>query len=118
MFLENLNTGAIFGIVLACVAVVAGIIVILLTRKNKNKVVVDEQLVNNMISFLGGKENIPTYKQEAGRVKFEVIDLNKVDLESLKTISSKGVFVTGNNVKTLFKYDSNVIIKMLDKTLK
>jgi len=117
MFLE-MNPGQIFGIVLGIVVVVAGLIVLLLTRKGKNKVVVDEQLVNNMISFLGGKENISSYQQEAGRVKFEVIDLAKVDLESLKTISTKGVFITGNNVKTLFKYDSNVVIKMLDKTLK
>jgi hypothetical protein len=36
----------------------------------------------------------------------------------MKSISKNGVFVTGNNVKTLFKYDSEVVIKMLDKSLK
>lgn len=112
------NPGLIFALILLVVIVIAAVVIILCTKKGKKKIVVDEELISNMISYLGGKENIKSYSKENARVKFEVNELDKVNLESLKTISIKGVFVTGNNVKTLFKYDSELIVKMLDKILK
>ncbi len=112
------NTGLIIGIVILVAIIVAGIFILVCTKKGKNKIVVDEELINSMVSYLGGKENIKNYSKENARVKFEVLNLESVNLDSLKTISEKGVFVTGNNVKTLFKYDSDLIIKMLDKILK
>ncbi len=117
MLLEA-QTGIIIGIAIIVAVIIAGIIVLLCTKKSKTKIVVDETLINNMITFLGGKENIKGYSKENARVKFEVKTVEGVDLESLKTISEKGVFITGNNIKTLFKYDSETIIKMLDKILK
>lgn len=117
MLLEA-QTGIIIGVAIIIAIAIAGIIVLLCTKKSKNKIVVDETLINNMIAFLGGKENIKDYSKENARVKFLVNSVESVDLESLKTISEKGIFITGNNVKTLFKYDSDLIIKMLDKILK
>ncbi|MCR5786878.1 MAG: hypothetical protein K6G28_04185 [Acholeplasmatales bacterium] len=115
---KNINYGLVFGIIAIVAVLIAIVICIVLTKKGKGKFVVDEQLISNLVSFLGGSDNIKSYTKDNGRVKFEVNDLNNVDLESLKTISKNGVFVTGNLVKTLFKYDSEVVIKMLDKSLK
>ncbi len=115
--LYELNTSLLFAIIALIALVVALVIILILTKKGKSKLVVDEQLISNLVSFLGGKENIVKYSNENARVKFEVKEINKVDLESLKTISKSGVFVTGNIVKTLFKYDSAVVIKMLDESL-
>lgn len=117
MLLEA-QTGIIIGVAILVAVLIAGIIVLFCTKKSKNKIVVDETLINNMITFLGGKDNIKSYSKENARVKFLVNSVDSVDLESLKTISEKGVFITGNNIKTLFKYDSELIIKMLDKILK
>ena len=116
MLLEA-QTGVIIGVAILVAVLIAGIIVLFCTKKSKNKIVADE-IINNMITFLGGKDNIKSYSKENARVKFLVNSVDSVDLESLKTISEKGVFITGNNIKTLFKYDSELIIKMLDKILK
>ncbi len=52
-----------------------------------------------------------------GRLKFNVVDLDKVDLNGIKAIATSGVFVTGNIIKTLFKLDSQVIKQALEKNL-
>ena len=89
-----------------------------LFKKKNKKIVVDEELISSFISSLGEKENIKEYSQDGSRVKVEVISLDKCNFENIKKISTGGVFVTGNYVKTSFKYSASDIIKMLDKTLK
>jgi phosphotransferase system IIB component len=118
MILGDVYKEIICGVVAAVAILISLITCIILTKRNKGKVVVDEELIENLISFLGGKENIKSYNKDNGRVKFEIYDLSLVNLDNMKSISKNGVFVTGNNVKTLFKYDSEVVIKMLDKSLK
>lgn len=75
------------------------------------KVTVDEEFMANLISYLGGKENINSATVDNGRVKFGVLDLEVLNTDGLKTLSTSGVFITGKNVKLLFKYDSQDILK-------
>lgn len=89
-----------------------------LFKKKKKRIVVDEELISNFINYLGEKENIVNYTIDGSRVKIEVKNVDLCNLEEIKSISSAGVFVTGNFVKASFKYSASDIIKMLDKTLK
>lgn len=102
----------------AFLVLLIAIIVILLIKKRHKGIKVDDVFINELLTILGGKENIEAYSVDNARVKFVLNDLNKADLKSLHNLSPKGVFVSGKNVKTLFKYESNMIVKMLDKTLK
>ena len=63
------------------------------------------------------KDNINDVTVDNGRLKFNVVDLDKVDLNGIKAIATSGVFVTGNIIKTLFKLDSQVIKQALEKNL-
>ena len=78
---------------------------------------VDEEFINNLIHLLGEKDNINDVTVDNGRLKFNVVDLDKVDLNGIKAIATSGVFVTGNIIKTLFKLDSQVIKQALEKNL-
>ncbi len=89
-----------------------------LFKKKKKRIVVDEELILNFINYLGSKENIINYSIDGSRVKVEVKNVNLCNLEEIKSISSGGVFVTGNFVKASFKYSASDIIKMLNSTLK
>lgn len=89
-----------------------------LFKKKKKRIVVDEELISNFINYLGKKDNIVNYTVDGSRVKIEVKNVDLCNFENIKSISSGGVFVTGNFVKASFKYSASDIIKMLDKTLK
>lgn len=76
-------------------------------------VLVDELFISTLLNGLGGIENIKSVSLDNGRVKFNIIDLDLLNNDSIKTISSSGAFITGNNVKLLFKYDSLLIVETL-----
>jgi phosphotransferase system IIB component len=76
-------------------------------------VVVDELFIETLLSGLGGKDNIKNVSIDNGRVKFNIIDLDLLNQDAIKTVSTSGAFITGNNVKLLFKYDSEVIVNTL-----
>ena len=85
-------------------------------RSKRNKPVtikIDEEFINNLILYLGGLENITSLTSDNGRVKFTVNSLDQVNGDGLKSLSTNGVFITGNNVKLLFKYDSLDVINNL-----
>ena len=94
------------------------IIAFAIGKSKKDHVKVDEEFINTLFDYLGGQDNIVKYSVDNSRVKFEVKDLKLANLDGLKKLSPKGVFITNNNIKTLFKYESHLIIKMLDKKMK
>lgn len=103
----------ILGALVFFIAFIIGIIIGKI--KNKGHVKVDEEFMTTLIESLGGKDNIKSYCVDNSRVKFELLDLTLAKLDTIKELSPKGVFITGNNIKTLFKYESFLIVKMLDK---
>ncbi len=90
-------------------------ITFLVVKKKGAKTVINEPFIEALILNLGGKENIVTTDVLEGRLKITVNDLDLVKLEEIKTISEGGVFVTGNTIKVLFKENSELIKKALDK---
>lgn len=112
----------VLGVIIGCgVLCLCAILAIILLVKKKNKkpkhIKVDEEFINNLIHLLGEKDNINDVTVDNGRLKFNVVDLDKVDLNGIKAIATSGVFVTGNIIKTLFKLDSQVIKQALEKNL-
>lgn len=103
----------------AVLVIVAVILVILLAKRKKKptRIIVDEEFINNLVTSLGGKENIVSVNVDNARLKIEVSDLDKADLNAIKATAESGVFVTGNIIKTLFKFDSMTIKKALDSVL-
>lgn len=98
--------------------IVVGIVVtIILKKKNNGHVRVDDLFIENIITYLGNKDNIEDVLVDNARLKVCVKDVDKIDGEKLHTLSEKGVFISGNNVKLLFKYDSQLIKKEILKRL-
>lgn len=83
--------------------------------KPSERVVVDEEFISTMLHGLGELNNINSVSVDNGRVKFSVKDLELLVTDELKALSTSGVFITGNNVKLLFKYDSNTIVSALEE---
>ena len=79
-------------------------------KENKDHVIVDGVFMETLIEGIGKLENIEFISIDNGRLKFKVLDLDLVDADLLKQLSTSGVFITANNVKLLFKYDSVVIL--------
>ena len=120
MFLEGIPKVAliflIIGVSLALVGTVVSIIIHFI-KYSKPKIKIDDEFIENLISLYGYKDNISKVTTDNGRLKVEVNDLDKVSLEKLKEISTNGVFVTGNTIKTLFRHDSDLIKKELEKRI-
>ena len=69
----------------------------------------------NLQNAYGGLDNISSVEVDNSRLKVTVLDLDLVNLRVLKELSQSGVFVTGNVIKTLYKYDSKTIQAQLLK---
>ena len=83
--------------------------------KPGERVVVDEEFITTMLHGLGELNNINSVSVDNGRVKFSIKDLELLVTDELKALSTSGVFITGNNVKLLFKYDSSTIVSALEE---
>ena len=101
--------------VILAIAVIAVIVVIL--AKKPKRIKVDDEFINNLVGLLGEITNISKVDVDNGRLKITVKDLDIVNLEGIKDIASAGVFVTGNIIKVLFKLDSQIIKKAIERKL-
>ena len=73
--------------------------------------------MNELLLSLGGKDNINKVDVLNGRLKIDLKDTSKAIFDKLKEMAQAGVFVTGNTIKILFKYDSKIIKDNLDNIL-
>lgn len=99
----------IIGIVLLALTVV---LLILFLQKKKKKVkdvfVVDVEKIIELF----GVNNVLNVERTQKRVRIEVQDLTKVDLETLKEYTN-GIFTVGNKIVATFKEHTEEIIKTL-----
>ncbi len=114
MILTNNLLPIIITIICLIVLILAFILFIILKNK-KPKVKVNDEFINNLEKALGKKENINNIKMINGRLHFEVNDLDIVDLDELKKLSTAGVFITNQTIKMLFSYNSKAIITALNR---
>ena len=115
---KNLNMIPIIGSIVAAIVLLAIIVLIVSSKKKKNKkkgfINVNEEFVDKLIGYYGGIENIKDVTVDNARLKIEVVDLEKVDLESIRDNSNGGLFVKFNTIKTLYKLDSAAIKHLID----
>ena len=106
-------------VVAICVVLIAALIIYLVIKnKNKGHVKVDNEFIDNIILDLGGKENIKDVNVDNARLKIGVNNLDLIKADELHLKSPSGVFITGNNIKLLFKYDSQAIKREIDKRMR
>lgn len=84
-------------------------------KKKEAKSKVNSTFIDALVLYLGGKNNILDVAVEQGRLKISVTDLDLVKLDDLKTLTDKGIFITGNTIKALFKDDALLIKQALEK---
>lgn len=121
MFNANIVDTKTLWIIIASIIVVliliAVVVIVLVKKKSKPRIKIDDEFINNLLGYLGGKENIDNVNVDNGRLKIAVKDLDIVDLNQIKSVSEAGVFVTGNIIKTLFKLDSKAIMDAINRCL-
>ena len=114
MFLMNLPL--IIGVIVAIVLVAVLVLFSVKGKKNK-RIKIDSNFIDNLFAILGGKDNVLEVLVDNARLKFKVSNLELVDLNALKGLSNQGVFVTGDYIKTLFKFDSKDIMKAMKERM-
>lgn len=117
LFLINKIT-LILIIVISVTLILALVFILFKMTHKERKVKIDDNFMTTMLNSLGGIDNIKSYSVENARVKFELVNVSLANLDALKELSTKGVFVSNNSVKTLFKYESSDIVKNLSKIKK
>lgn len=90
----------------------------LIVKKKNKRIKVDETFISSLVSALGGKRNILAVKNINGRVNFELEDAEQANLETLKQLSTAGVFITNQTIKLLFSYDSDLICQSIQARTK
>ncbi len=110
------DNSLIIAIVMAAILTILVIvsIVLIILSKRKPKIKVDEAFISSLVSALGGIENIESVHFINGRINFQLNDVESADLETLKSLSTTGVFVTNQTVKMLFSYDSQTICNAIN----
>ncbi len=73
--------------------------------------------VNQLIEYLGGRENILTVEASLSSVKVGVKEKTKVNQEEIKKLGSKGIMISGLKVSMVFGDVSIAIKEALDKKL-
>ena len=84
---------------------------VLKPRFKKKKLTIDETFMTRLIACLGGRENIQSATVDHGRLKFKVTDLEKVSFQEAKALSENGICVTGNDIKMIFKYQAEEVLR-------
>ncbi len=116
----SINPGLLGGIIAAAVAALILIILLIVLftkKKGPKKIKISEDFMNDIINKLGGIENIIEVLVDNARLKIKVKDTKLPDYEGLKSLSGQGVFITGDYVKLLFKFDSKLIKREIDSRL-
>ena len=119
-FLDFLHDNVIWLSIVGAILLLILIFVIVKIIKRHNlhkkpKLKIDEDYINRLIEAFGTKENISNIDVDGNKLKVEVLDVNKCNLDTIKLMANSGVFVVNNTIKTLFMYDSETLRKELNK---
>lgn len=115
-----MNKEIIIAIIIGSVLLIGLIItlIVIFKKKGSKRITIDQEFIDNLLMALGSISNVVNVKVDNGRLKFLVSDLDIIDFETLKKMSTAGVFITGNHIKMLFQYDANTIEKAVSNLIK
>ncbi len=108
-------------IVISCIAIVVLILcvvgLVVFLKRRTPKISINQEFMQQLLTALGSIDNVIDAKTMNGRVILEVEDIEKVTFDTLKELSTKGVFITNQTIKMLFPYDSETISKEIKNLL-
>ena len=108
-------------IVISCIAIVVLILcvvgLVVFLKRRTPKIRINQEFMHQLLTALGSIDNVKDAKTMNGRVILEVEDIEKVTFDTLKELSTKGVFITNQTIKMLFPYDSETISKEIKNLL-
>ena len=112
--INSINPGVLIAIIAAVVVVILLIALLIFLKVNKNdKLEINDEYIDELVKAFGGASNIKGVKTEnGGRVAVEVNDL--LNNDKIKELATSGVFITGNIVKTLYREDSQLVVKAME----
>lgn len=119
---NNIVLTPILPIVISIVSVLVIFVIVFFIvyyiRKNSNKIVIDDDFIDEFIEAFGGLKNIKSLDNEnGGRLCVNVDDLDLVTIDLVKSLAVSGVFITGNTIKTLYRENSSIIKAAIEKRL-
>ncbi len=108
-------------IVISCIAIVVLILcvvgLVVFLKRRTPKIRINQEFMHQLLTALGSIDTVKDAKTMNGRVILEVEDIEKVTFDTLKELSTKGVFITNQTIKMLFPYDSETISKEIKDLL-
>ena len=87
--------------------------------KPKKRVIqpIEDEKIIAFISCYGGLDNIESAELDGKRLKIKIKDIDKVDIEKLKTLGATGIFITGQTVKMVLPYDMEKLVNKINENI-
>jgi phosphotransferase system IIB component len=108
-----LNENYWWPVILFLVAIIVIVKIMLMqpkTKSSKDGLVYTEDI----IKYLGQLDNIVKASIDGSRVKFQVREIEVVNLEGFKEIGATGIFISGTNVKMVLPFDAQEIVDKIN----
>lgn len=99
------------------IATIAIVFVIKKRKQKENLTVEQVKKAEDIILFLGKKENIKNVENRNERVEFEINDATKIDIAGINSLNL-GATLTKNIIKFSIKQNDIIIIKEISKMLR
>ena len=93
--------------IIAVVIIVIALVAIKVTRKD-----FDEEM-NQLLAYLGGKDNIIDCELSMSRFKVTLKDVTKANKEGIQRLGAKGIVEIDNQLKIIFDKDSKKLKKYI-----
>ena len=107
-----------FSILFLFIIATIAIVFVIKKRKQKENLTVEQvKKAEDIILFLGKKENIKNVENRNERVEFEINDATKIDIEGINSLNL-GATLTKNIIKFSIKQNDIIIIKEIRKMLR
>ena len=107
-----------FSILFLFIIATIAIVFVIKKRKQKENLTIEQvKKAEEIILFLGKKENIKNVENRNERVEFEINDATKIDIAGINSLNL-GATLTKNIIKFSIKQNDIIIIKEIRKILR
>ncbi|MDD3122569.1 MAG: hypothetical protein PHC62_03515 [Candidatus Izemoplasmatales bacterium] len=118
----DISTELLYRIIGFTIVLVFGILaVVYFSHKRviaKAKVKSIDTIMENLVSNLGGYDNLVSASILGSRTKFITIDIKICHFDKLKDDFESGIFVTGNSITILCGFDTTEIVERINSNKK
>ena len=97
-------------IIIVLIIVVVAIVRLLNTEKDTQKPTIEDEKINEFIISYGGIKNINKAEIEGSRLKINLKDVSKANIDKFKDLGATGIFISGNNIKMVLPYDMEKLV--------